>query len=249
MNLSNYFNISRFWLLLKMELYRSRMGILWTIVIGLGLFPLFDTITLSIKDAYAHNDNYACGLIVGGFVLSSLAFNDLSNSLKSYRYLTLPASTFEKFLCMWLLTSVGWIVLFTIAFSIFALVVNPIGEMVFSFITFHAFDPFGLPVIQSVQYYVVLHGIFLVGAAHFRGYVFPKTLVTLILFAAVCVGIIWLLLSDVFLSDHVCTDTHCELVEETGAHRVWFIAKGLFWWLLAPLTWVMTYLGIKEKEV
>jgi hypothetical protein len=31
--------------------------------------------------------------------------------------------------------------------------------------------------------------------------------------------------------------------------QIWNILQWMFWWLLAPLSWVITYLGLKEQEV
>src|SRR5690606_1862665 len=137
--------------------------------------------------------------------LSSLAFNDLSSTLKSYHYLTLPASALEKLVSMWLLTSVGWIVLFSAAFSVFTFVVNPVAEGLFIRVDFHPFDPLGPFALEAMRYYFVLQGIFLVGAVFFRGYVFPKTLLALIVLLAITGGLLWLLMSDIFLSEHLCT--------------------------------------------
>lgn len=253
MNLTNHFDISRFWLLLKMELYRSRKGVLITFVITFGLLFfagfLLDSMVEDKKVFDSHPVNYAFNLIVGGFILSSLAFNDLGNTLRRYHYLTLPVSTLEKFVCMWLLTSVGWIILFSVAYTIYTWIANAIGPLLFSHMTFPSFDPLGEFATNTMKYYFVLQGIFLVGAAHFKGYVFPKTLFTLVLFAVVCGTITYFIMKDLFLSDHECSGYECEILNEMKVHQVWQVTQGLFWWALAPLCWVITYLGLKEKEV
>src|SRR3972149_8760573 len=82
MNLSNYIEPSRFWLLLKMELFRSRKGFLLTFVVTFGLLFtgfVLENIFGTDKVYDSHHANYAFFLLIGGFILSSLAFNDLSN--------------------------------------------------------------------------------------------------------------------------------------------------------------------------
>jgi len=181
MNLSNYFEPTRFWLLLKMELFRSRKGFILTFVITFGLlftgFILENIFGTNIVFE-SHPAGYAFFLLIGGFILSSLAFNDLSNPLRRYNYLTLPASTFEKFFSMWFLTCVCWIILFTLTFIIYALIANSIGHLFFKKMTFLAFEPLAKTPINSIRYYIVFQTVFLAGAVHFRGYVFPKTIFT-----------------------------------------------------------------------
>jgi hypothetical protein len=253
MRLKNYFDLSRFTLLLKMELFRSRNALLMTFVISFGLLffagLLLNAVVESKKIYEDHPLNYAVSLLTGGFILSSLAFNDLGNTLKRYRYLTLPASTFEKFICMWLLTSIGWIVSFTVVYTLYTLVANAIGSMLFinmSFEAFHPLDEFSMTTMKS---YFVLQGIFLVGAVYFKGYTFPKTLFTLILFIAGCGTIAYFVMRDVFFTDHDCGMGECALLNEMEGHSVWAYAKLAFWWTLAPLCWGTTYLGLKDQEV
>ncbi len=112
-------------------------GVLFFVDLLLGNF-VEDTSLL-----YEHYNSYASTLLMGGFILSSLAFHDLGNTLRRYHYLTLPASTFEKFIGMWLLTSVGWILLYTLTYTVYTVVVNPIGHLLFSHVTFRAFEPWG----------------------------------------------------------------------------------------------------------
>jgi len=253
MEVKSIFVASRFGLLLKVELFRSKKAIGMMLVITLGMLILFglllDIIVSNIRLVYDHHENYAASMMIGGFILSSLAFMDLSSSLKRSNYLTLPASTLEKFLSMWLLTSVGWVVLYTLTFWLYTLLVNPIAALLFGSITFQPFEPFGEFSITVIQYYFVLQGIFLVAAAHFKGYVFAKTVFVLVLFTLIIGIISYFVMRDSFLVDHECTAGHCEILVAIEAHTGWQIVKWLFWWTVAPLCWIITYLGLKEKEV
>ena len=210
--------------------------------VGLLLSPVVDpTMVL-----FEHSIPYAITLLAGGFILSSLSYRDLSNNLRSYNYLTLPVSTLERFLSMWLLTSFGWIFLYTIIYTIYTLFANAVGQFLFSELTFETFDPLGPFAVRFMKFYFVLHGVFLAGAAHFKGYAFPKTLLTLVLFAAVCGGITYLIMKDMFYFDP--TEESCSFIG-LPVYQVWLVIQWLFWWLLAPLCWVITYLGLKEQEV
>ncbi len=252
MKLKNYFNIKRFWLLLKLELFKSRKGIAMTFVITFGMLfiigLLFSIVVEPNLVVFEHSGSYVFTLLTGGFILSSLAFNDLANDLKRFRFLTLPVSAFERFFCMWLLTSVGWVILFTITYTLYTVFANIIGPIIFRQIEFVAFKPWNELVMNSILYYFALQGIFLVGAAKFKGYVFPKTLFTLILFTIVSAFIIYFVMSDMFEFDTELFNDP-KTFEGMPIHKIWLALKWMFWWILAPLSWVVTYLALKEKEV
>lgn len=251
--MENYFNIHRFLRLLKLELIRNFRGIFIAFEITFGMLffvgLLLSVIVEDSKVFFEHTGGYAFSLMVGGFVLTSLAFNDLSNSLKSYNYLTLPASTFEKFLSMWLLTSVGWVVLFSFTYYLYTVfVANPIGTMLDANMRFEDFNPLSDFALLMMNIYFVLQGIFLVGASHFKGHVFPKTIFTLIL-GAIMVGLLFYwIMGDIVQGDQECLSEYNPL-EGRPVFMIWLMAQWAFWWLLAPFCWVVTYLGLKDREV
>ncbi|MGB0176243.1 MAG: hypothetical protein ACPF9D_03695 [Owenweeksia sp.] len=251
--LNEHLDLQRLWALVKLETVRSRRGIGMTFIIVFDLL-FFVSMLLGLyvepeQKVFEHYDSYSSSLLITGFILSSLAYRDLGHTLKRYNYLTLPASALEKFLSQWLLTSLGWILLYTLAYTVYTWLANPIGRLIFNEVEFESFSPFHPQVLASMKFYFVLQGIFLVGSVQFRGYAFAKTLGVLSLFAGACFLVTYVMMKDLFLSPHECSDTDCELLDHFGAHYIWPLACGLFWWLLAPLTWLITYLGIKEKEV
>jgi hypothetical protein len=252
MNLTNYFNSSRFGLLLKMELRRSIKGILIAFVIIFDILLvgfILDNIFTNYKVYTAHQASYAVFLILGGFIITSLSFNDLSNPLRRHNYLTLPASTFEKFLSMWFLTCVVWIVVYTIAFTLYTVLANSIGNVFFKHVTFLAFAPLAATPITAIKYYLVIQGVFLVGAVNFRGYVFPKTLLTILLIAIVGGLVFYIFMFDIANSNLECTLDKCNPMQEERYRQMWQVIQWMFWWLLAPLCWVLAYFGLKDQEV
>ncbi len=250
MNLTCYFNLSRFLQLMRMEWNRSRKGILITFVITFGLLMtgfILESVFSYHKVINSHPPAYAFALLTAGFILSSLAFTDLGNPLKRQNYIMLPASAFEKFLSMWLLTCAGWIIAFSLIFFLYSAGANALGYMFFSDKTYPAFDPLGRIPLETIKYYIVLQGIFLVGAVHFRGFVLPKTILSLLLFGMVCGIIFYFAMSDLFQTDAESIAEYTAL-KETALYRFWMAIQWMFWWLLAPLCWVITYVGLKEQE-
>lgn len=251
MNLSNYFELSRFWLLLKMELFRSRKGFLITIVMTFGLLFtgfILENIFSSNSVFDSHAVSYTFFLLTGGFILSSLAFSDLGNPLRRYSYLTLPASTFEKFMSMWLMTSIGWILMFTITFIIYALMANSAGHFFFRNVTFQAFDPLEKATLVAIGYYIIFQAIFMVGAVHFRGYVIPKTIFVMMLFVMICGLVFYIIMADIIHTADQCPPGYNPF-EEKSIKQFLQIVGWFGTWILAPLCWVITYIGLKEQEV
>lgn len=250
----NHFSISRFWMLLKIELFRSRKGILITLVTTFGLLFFADLLLSTILEPntliYEHDGGYASAMIISGFILSSLSFNDLASAMKRQRYLMLPVSALEKFACMWLLTSIGWVLLFTCIYIAYVtLIANPIGQLIFGQIRFLDFNPLDVMPLNAMKYYFVLQGVFMVGAVHFKGYVLPKTLFTLILFAILCGLMAYFFMGGVINEGtDKCISEQNGLID-TPAYQFWLIAQWFFWWVLAPVSWLATYLGLKDTEV
>lgn len=247
--MNKYFDFSRFWLLLKVELFKGRRAIVMTLVILLGTMTV-GTVTEPLMDdnKVVHAENYAMGLFIGGCILSSLAFSSLSNSLKSFQYLTLPVSTFEKFFSMWLLTCVGWLVVYTVGYLICVPAINLVAHFSSDSIVIMQFAPLDRYVITTIKYYFVLQGVFLVGAVHLKGYVMPKTLFALVLYGILCMLIFYLFLGDMINSEVEQTLNGYDFSKSPVA-TFWIGLEWMFWWLFAPLCWIITFLGLKEKEV
>ena len=252
MSLTNFFNLARLGLLMKMELRKSIKGIIIAMVVLFGVaFTGFilDNVFNNYKIYNMHQASYVFFLLLGGFILSSLAFNDLGTPLKRYNYLTLPASTFEKFLSMWLLTPLGWIIIFTFLFIIYSFFANTIGSLFFRNVTFIGFTPLAKIPFEGIKYYIAIQGIFLVGAVNFRGFAFLKTLFTIMIIALVGGIIFYIFMIDIANSNMECTMEKCNPMQEPKYREVWQIIQWLFWWVMAPLSWVLTYIGLKDQEV
>jgi hypothetical protein len=251
MDMTNFLSISRLGLLMQMELRKNIKGIVIAMVVIFGVaFTGFilDNIFTSYKVYESHQYGYIVFLILGGIIFSSLAFNDLGSPLKRYTYLTLPASTFEKFLSMWLLTTIGWIVVFTICFISYTFFANTIGSLFFKSVTFIGFSPLSKVSIIGIKYYIAIQGVFLLGAANFKGFAFLKTLFTILLIGVVGGIIFYIFMIDIANSNMECTLEKCNPMQEPSYRLVWHFLQWLFWWVLAPLSWVLTYFGLKDQE-
>lgn len=251
--LTSHFAINRLGLLIKIYIESSWKitALIMSIIFG-SLFLvgfLLDTYVSDSIIVYSHRGNYISTLILGGIILSSLSVRVFGHGLRRYQYLTLPASTFEKFLCVWLMTFVAWVVLFTLLYLCYTWLVNMVGGMLFLSVSFETFELFSWSILQTISYYLVVHSVFMLGAVCFKNYAFAKTLLSLLLFTllfGVCAVVI---MKDTFLSEHYCEAGKCELFDEVWVNPVWSILVAIFWWILAPLSWILSFLSLKEQEV
>lgn len=252
MDVRQHFDVKRFWALLKLQSAYMKKPLTMTLVVAFGMLFFVDLLLSGAlethKLVHEFGDSYAYVLIIGGCVLSSLAFSGLGRDIRRVQFLMLPVSAFERLLCAWLLTSVVWVAVFTVAYTLFSLAIVPFGQLVFKALAFGKFSPMGEQTLIMIRYCLILQGVFLLGASQFRGYAFAKTLLVLVLLAAVCGLAFYYILEDVLLTEHECDGTDCEIIEGISATGFWAVCKWLFWWALAPFALLMTYLGLKEQE-
>ena len=124
MNSNNFFSFSRFYQLLRNDILINYKKYLLTIV---GAFILGFIVMYMQMPSYLYGDTtykfdasryfnvlIMCLLGLGAFVGS--AFSELSSKVKISNYLLLPASTFEKFLCQFVIRALAGTVIFLVIF-------------------------------------------------------------------------------------------------------------------------------------
>ncbi len=140
-------------------------------------------VTIGVADFYPNL--FQNLLYLGGFIIASLAFREARVNGGGTFYLTLPASSLEKFASKLLATSVGYALGSLIYFTAVAAASEGINRLIFGFGN-HFFNPFDLGVLESIGYYLVFQSIFLLGSIWWRKLAFVKTVLML---QAVAVGI------------------------------------------------------------
>lgn len=251
MNTTNHFDFQRFWLLLKVEFQKNKKGFWITlgIIYGLAILGIIVSVIFGGGNTSEdHASGYGFILMTGGFILTSLSMSDLSHPLRRYSYLTLPVSNLERFLSTWVLTSFGWIVAFTLTYVVFVTSTHALIHVLVQKTLFEPFYLFSSEVWNTLKTYMVFQGVFLVGAAHFRSYVIPKTMLVLLGFAFVCGIIGYLILADLFPFD-MEFQTEPFNYEQLTAYTAWMYFLQVVSYVLAPLCWIVTYFSIKEQEV
>ena len=121
------FNIKRLSLLLKRHFLVSGRKYITGIVIGTGVVFMLSCFTIVFGGTALVSQFHYTALItylVGGVIVSSMAFVEINKPETGYQLMTLPASSLEKFVSTWLFTS--------IIYSLMAFVTITIGAILLS---------------------------------------------------------------------------------------------------------------------
>ncbi len=264
MKIQSYFNPARFWLVLKRDTAVNYKRIL-VIVFGLiGLhffFMLFNATTdnpNNIADKNGDITSYAIYLLGSGLLISGFAFPEIRNRLKNYRYLTLPASSLEKFVSYLLLTTVGYISLFTISYWGFSHVFLSIIESILDTENLNVFELTNPLLWNVIQAYIIIQSLFLAGALSFRRLP-PLSALAVFFLAILGLFLVGKFYAWMIFGDHISGNL------ANIAPFKWFpgyqfkeseiadnIPMGIFtgiWYVATLFFWLIGFLKLKEKEV
>jgi hypothetical protein len=262
---NEYFSPGRFFLLLKRDfLFHYR-----TIIIAAAAIAGFSILTSALSAIMHSGENfhvtlYFILLYIGGFMVSSRAFREIHNSQKSYTYVTLPGSPFEKYTERLISTSIGYALGTFAIYFIIAVISERLNLMLFGY-THALLNPLNRAFLMSVAAFIVIQGFFLAGSVFFKKNSFIKTILTFTLFA-ITLLVIAILAARLIVPGYfeglrpVKQDFHTlgELAEWLGmtegklelvGRTIWLVIRILFWTVLAPLCWVVSYLKFRKIEV
>ncbi|WP_343744353.1 hypothetical protein [Chitinophaga sp.] len=206
---------------------------------------------------------YYFGLFFGGLLFTSMAFSDLANKEKGSQFLMLPASQFEKFLTIFLVTTVGYLLVYHIAAYSALLFLNRVSLIrhEVSLLIDWEFLDWKDGHIYIYFAYIFFHAVFLLGAVSFGRLAFIKTLVTILL-CLVCLYLlntlfVWILFgrntpTPFQNAPFILVGTHggkfktdVFVISEKMVHSYAFIAQ----YVLAPVLWTIAYFRLKDKEI
>ena len=208
--MNNYFSINRLYHLVLNDLKQHATMIFITAVSLLIFFSVLP---------------YLFVLYVGGFMLTSVAFNDLHDRQRAHLVLMLPCSNLDRFISKWFLTSIGYAMGTLALYYLFLFLTKNISE----------FSP-GLW--GSIGNYVILQSIVLLGAITFKKNALIKTALFVSIVFIFLTGLImlnvWLFYPNYFdpIMDSISIKKYME-----------------FWILIAPFCLYVTYLKLTEYEL
>ena len=118
------------------------------------------------------------------------------------------------------------------------------------------------PPLLAVAAYLVTQSVFLVGSVYFRKLAFVKTALYLVLLGIVLTIVAglaaWFVFRDYAVGRTIMMEPYLKELGATGdmervlrplAEKFWLTARLLFWIVLAPVGWIISYLRLRETEV
>jgi hypothetical protein len=262
---NEHFSWYRLFLLLKRDFlthYRTILMASATIAAFVILASALSAFTQGGVDF--HQKLYFMLLYVGGFIVASRAFRETFNSQKSYTYITLPGSPLEKFIGRWISTTFGYALGTFVIYFVICAISEILNKILFGY-THALLNPLSRTFLIGVAAFLVVQGLFFTGAVFFKKNPFIKTILMLALFAIVLLVITIsaarLMAPGYFDGLHPprqeihslqdlaewlgMTDARLLLVGKT----IRMALRILFWAVLAPFCWIISYLKFRKIEV
>lgn len=255
------FSFPRLGMLLRNDLQIFSRLVLYASLVLLGL--MIALYMVQVQDVIEHGtappfftEWFGTILMIGGFLLSSFAFYELANKQKGMSYLMVPASMLEKWLSRLLLTGPAFALYFWILFGVIALIAQGISQLLFG-VQLEPFEWSGDTTWLLIRLYLVFQAFFVAGSVFLGRLAFLKTPVALAIVGFVMLGIMYLYLKALTwnISQPGWEIEFAGEYRNSAGMRAWVegpmvkTLEGLFWWVLAPFFWVVSYLRLTEKEV
>jgi uncharacterized phage infection (PIP) family protein YhgE len=230
-------------------------------IVSLILYSVCKTI---VGFSEAQNATFIFGFVGGGCFLASFVFNYFGSNASGSSYLTLPASSLEKWLCGIIITGIIFPSVFLLFYRLmdFSFVAlyhnsldpnNPNYKELYSDVT--TFPLTGFVAQKSYFMFLNFTGVMLAGTLYFNKAAFIK--VALIVSSLIIGG---------FVLDHLMAKSIFKSIDKALPFDAVFIAVGkdfgkvdlppsasnavhlLFLYILPAIFWIVAYVRLKEKE-
>lgn len=243
------FSTQRLIHLIKKSVYESKSNTLRLYIIMLGIFGVVYTISM-LNGAIPINvlsALYFVGLFTLGVFASGMAFANFRNKERTMNYLSLPASNFEKFLSEFLISTLGFLLSYTLIFYLFNALVVFVSKSYHVEVEF--FNLFDSNFLKNIRSFLIMHAVLFAGAATFKKV--PPLNTGFYLFI---IGIVLVLYTSlfawIFINGMENTGIHIEgeFEETIMGEKMFQIARFAFFYLWAPIFWTVAFFKVKEKQ-
>jgi len=254
--MNNFFDYSRFSLLVKRQWTENKFIFLMGLVIFVCITAVIYSINFDAENDYMLKRGmqtmmFIIGLLGGGTLFSNYLFKDFGNNSQTLSFLMTPASHFEKITAGMFYALIAFPVVYAITFGLVdgafvKLSGNPHNEMLYSMVLDSYKDySFLICVWVALQMFVIL------GAIYFGRMSYIKTAFTGFLILA-SLGLIQYLLYKIIIgsgSHNIDMGDHNRQHLSSEFQFMMDGSKYAFYYLLAPVIAIIAYFKLKEKEV
>ncbi len=186
--------------------------------------------------------------VVGGLAITSRIFHEVHSPTTCYQFLTLPATTFEKFGAAWFVTTIGYTLSAMLAIVLLSFSVEVLSALIKgSWAQFSLFNPLQADVLKSISSYLMYQSIFMLGAIYFVKNNFLKTVLAYILIVIgvlITVGLVLLIFGLSYQGD-VSFNVQLEGISWLVPESLQFVA----WFIFSIILLLLTYLQLKRTQV
>lgn len=246
--MNNFFDPIRFGKLLKSDLVLKKSSILIVAMTIIGVLLFYNLISpYNILSVDYHPTGFIFLLFIGGILISSRGFKNLHDKTSNYFYLTLPCSNFEKFLAKLGLTSIIYALALLALYTLFYWALAAIS-LVFFHHNYFITTLFLASTWKTIWTYIVIQSVFLLGSIYFKTLPLIKTILV-----TACMGIILFILltsiMKIFFTGYLINGISWNMHLSSAHFITMRILQYVFWILLAPFCWTVTYFRLEEIEV
>ncbi len=258
--MNNIFDLKRFYLLFRKDLLQGYRSLIVTgaAVLGASFFILL------VSTAGSGGSDSGFSLFVtllwgGGLIFTSLIFKDAHSADRLHYWLMTPASRLEKFLEKLLLSTICYVLALIVVFFA-ASSLNILIYRIFFTYRPPLFNPFTREVWINVGHYMIVQSIFFLGALWFRKYNFIKTILTLSVLQMVLSIVLGAMGYLIFLTpireSFMGNSFYFTMAGQILGSRLLTMNpvlintfKILYFGVLAPFFWFLSWMRMKEVEV
>ncbi len=250
---SNIFCIKRLYYLLRRQIFGNNkkyfLG-LGSIIGTLLLITLLSGIGSTNFHISVMFSFYIVTFLFGGYVFTSSVFSELNSPGRSVAALTLPVSNLERLAGAWLISAVVYPIIAVVGILLISLGTGlvhgqlSVSNIIFVILSKSTFSLIGI--------YIITQSVFLFGAIYFRKHNFFKTIGATLLVSFFLLGVFILIVYALFGGEGIVGGGETTLrpnFERFLSTIMIEFTKFAFCYLLAPYFWLLTWLGIKEREV
>lgn len=252
MNTSNTFSINRVALLMKRHVvYNFKTYLISFAAVGSILIVISLLKTLANSGYFSEGSFITLGtffLFVGGILLTSNVFKELSSKNRGWFYLILPANPFEKVSSYWLLTTIGFVLISTLTLILSSIILSTFLSLLFT-TEFYVFNPFTVHYLWVLINYFIVQSLFFFGAIFFRKNNFIKTVLSIFVFAFILIIISAIVIYLLFGSTDIGTNDFNLSDDKFFTVTLPYAAKTLYYGLMIPFFITVSYFKLKEREV
>ena len=187
-------------------------------------------------------------LFIGGVMLTSNVFKEISSKHRGWLYMMLPANPSEKILSNWLLTTLGFAVMASLTMVASSVVLSVLSGLIFK-TAFYVFNPFSMGFLHILLHYCIVSSLFFFGAIFFQKNNFIKTILSVFVLNTI-LGIVAVIIIYLLFGTAGIDSNNVQLADEHFFTKIIpDIAKVSYYGLMVPFFVIVSYFKFKEREV